>query len=189
VKDTVAPVIEKEGVRLFDREGKELGAVAAATARSEKDNRREKAVEREAPGKPVTLRGDVRIVVRAYDQMDGNAARRRLGLYQLGYQVLKRDGAPAPGFSAEPLLTISFESLPDDGRSAPVAYARGSKSGATGETIFAYIVTNRVRDGEASEDYWHTAQLPEGDYILRIFVADFFGNRTTRDVPVRIAPS
>jgi sugar lactone lactonase YvrE len=181
VKDTVAPVIEKDGVRLFDREGHELNGAAS----SAKNSREEKAAARPGAGKAFAVRGDVRIVVRAYDQMDGNAARRRLGLYQLGYQVLKADGTPAPGF-AEPRLTISFESLPDDGRSAPVAYARGSKSGATGETIFAYIVTNVVRDREATEDYWHASQLPAGEYIVRVFVADFFGNRTTRDTLVRI---
>jgi hypothetical protein len=131
------------------------------------------------------VRGDVRVVVRAYDQMDGNAARRRLGLYRLGYQVLRTDGSPAPGFD-EPRLTVSFETLPDDVRAAPVAYAAGSKAGATGETVFAYIVTNTVRDRAAAEDYWHTAELPPGDYTLRVFAADFFGNRATRDVPVRV---
>jgi sugar lactone lactonase YvrE len=176
VRDAVAPVIEKDGVRLFDREGKELGARPVAGTEQQHG---------QANSETITVRGDVRIVVRAYDQMDGNAARRRLGLYQLGYQVLKKDGSPVPGFN-EPLVTISFENLPDDGRSAPVAYAEGSKSGATGETIFAYIVTNTVRDRAAAEDYWHTSQLPEGEYILRVFVADFFGNRTMRDVPVRI---
>lgn len=175
VKDTVAPVIEKDGVRLFDREGKEFGALSSA-----RNNGGGKSPEMSA-----MLQGDVRIVVRAYDQMDGNAARRRLGLYQLGYQVLKKDGSFAPGFN-EPHMTISFESLPDDGRSAPIAYARGSKAGATGETIFAYIITNIVRDREAREDYWHASQLPAGDYILRVIVADFFGNRTTRDVTVRV---
>lgn len=165
VKDTVAPILEKDGVRLFDREGKEFDARSS--------------------DKSITVSGDVRIVARAYDQMDGNAARRRLGLYQLGYQVLKTDGSPAPGF-AEPLVTISFENLPDEGRSTSLAYAAGSRSGATGETIFAYIVTNRVRDREAAEDYWHASQLPEGEYTLRVIASDFFGNRATRDIPVRI---
>jgi sugar lactone lactonase YvrE len=172
VKDTVAPVIEKDGVRLFDREGREFEALSSAK-------------NGKGASVPVTVRGDVRIVVRAYDQMDGNAARRRLGLYQLGYQVLKADGQPAQGFAA-PLVTISFESLPEDWRSAPIAYAAGSKSGATGETIFAYLVTNRVRDRAAAEDYWRASDLPEGEYILRVFAADFFGNRSTRDIPVRI---
>jgi len=127
----------------------------------------------------------VRIVVRAYDQMDGNAARRRLGLYRLGYQVLMSDGTPAPGF-AEPLTTISFESLPRDEDAAQLAYASGSRAGATGVTIFAYIVTNVVRDREAKADVWPTAKLAPGEYIVRVFAEDFFGNRATRDTPVRV---
>ncbi len=169
VKDTVEPVVLKGGVRLFDRGGRELDA----PPENEK-------------GAPVAVRGDVRVVVRAYDQMDGNAVRRRLGLYRLGYQVLKPDGSPAPGFG-EPRLTVSFETLPDDVRAAPLAYAEGSKSGATGETVFAYIVTNTVRDRAAEEDFWHTSELPPGDYTLRVFAEDFFGNRATRDVPVRVS--
>jgi hypothetical protein len=164
IKDTVAPTIEKDGVRFFDSAWRELRVKA-------KDER-------------LTLSGDVRIVVRAYDQMDGNSARRRLGLYRLGYQVLMADGTPAQGF-AEPLTTISFESLPRDESAAQLAYAEGSRSGATGETIFAYIVTNRVRDREARADIWPAAKLAPGDYIVRVFAEDFFGNRTTRDTPVR----
>ncbi|HEY0379081.1 MAG TPA: SMP-30/gluconolactonase/LRE family protein [Pyrinomonadaceae bacterium] len=170
VKDTVEPIIEKDGVRLFDREGRELNT----SAENKKGERA-----------PVVVRGDVRVVVRAYDQMDGNAARRRLGLYRLGYQVLRTDGGPAPGFDG-PRLTVSFENLPDDVRAAPVAYAAGSKSGATGETVFAYVVTNNVRDRAAQENFWHTTELPPGDYTLRVFAEDFFGNRATRDVPVRV---
>ena len=172
VKDTVAPVIEKDGVQLFDPAwGEFVGS-------SSKDSK-------PAAGNPIIVHGDVRIVVRAYDQMDGNAARRRLGLYQLGYQVFKSDGTPAQGF-AEPRWTISFESLPDDQRAAPLAYAVGSKANATGETIFAYIVTNIIRDRRAKEDFWHSSELPEGDYTLRVFAADFFGNKATKDLAVRV---
>jgi sugar lactone lactonase YvrE len=167
VKDTVKPVIEKDGVLFYDSAGRERVAPSDGT--------------------PVGVCGDMHVVVRAYDQMDGNAARRRLGLYRLGYQVLNADGSPAQDFS-EPRVTISFETLPDDTRAAPVAYAYGSKSGATGETVFAYVVTNRVRDREAVKDSWRTEALPDGDYVLRVFAEDFFGNRTTRDVPVRICP-
>src|SRR5205085_3489088 len=133
IKDTVAPVIEKDGVRLFDSAWREFGGNSSA-----KDSQA-------GEESPLIVRGDVRVTVRAYDQMDGNAARRRLGLYKLGYQVLGKDGSPAKGF-AEPLWTISFESLPDDDRAVPLVYAAGSKSGATGETIFSYIVTDQLRD-------------------------------------------
>lgn len=169
IKDTVAPTIEKNGVSFFDNTGREIRADA------KRDER-------------LTLEGDVRIVVRAYDQMDGNAARRRLGIYRLGYQVLAADGAPAPGF-AEPLVNISFESLPRDESAAQLAYAAGSRAGATGETIFAYIVTNIVRAREARADVWPASKLPAGDYTVRVFAEDFFGNRTTHDTPVRVINS
>jgi hypothetical protein len=174
IKDTVAPVIEKDGVRLFDSAWRRLDNLSSAQGD-----------KRAGENRPLVVHGDVRVVVRTYDQMDGNATRRRLGLYQLGYEVLNKDGSPARGF-AEPRWTISFESLPDDDRAAPLAYAAGSKSGATGETIFAYIVTNNVRDRLAREDFWHSSELPDGDYILRVFAADFFGNKTTQDVSVRV---
>src|ERR1051325_99901 len=173
VKDTVAPLIEKDGVRLFDRGWRELRAASAGSGQGDK-----------ASDQRITVDGDVRIVVRAYDQMDGNAARRRLGLYRLGYQILNADGSPAPQFD-QPLMNISFETLPVNRGSASLAYAEGSKSGARGETIFAYIITNVVRDRLSSEDFWHASALPAGDYTLRVFAEDFFGNRSTRDIPVR----
>ncbi len=169
IKDTVAPTIEKNGVSFFDKAWREIRSDSKSDAR-------------------LTLEGDVRIVVRAYDQMDGNAARRRLGIYRLGYQVLAADGAPAQGF-AEPLVNISFESLPRDESAAQLAYAAGSRAGATGETIFAYIVTNIVRDREARDAVWPASKLPAGDYTVRVFAEDFFGNRTTHDTPVRIVDS
>ena len=164
VKDTVAPTVEG-GVALLDREYRSFGGTGG--------------------GGRVAVRGDVRVVVRAYDRMDGNAERRRLGLYRLGYQVLAADGTPAENF-AEPLVTISFDTLPDDSRTAHLAYAEGSRSGHTGPTVFAYLVTNFVRDRAAREAFWETAKLAPGDYTLRVFAEDFFGNRTTRDVPVRV---
>ena len=167
IKDTVAPTIDEDGMRLFDLSWHELRADG-------KDAR-------------IEIAGDVRIVVRAYDQMDGNASRRRLGIYRLGYQVLASDGTtPAPGF-AEPRVTIVFESLPIDENAAQLAYASGSRSGASGETIFAYIVTNIVSGTEAKDSSLSVSMLPAGDYTLRVFAEDFFGNRTTRDRNVRVA--
>ena len=176
IRDTVAPTIEKDGVLLLNRNGESFTAASLS----------EKEKPRGETAAPQSVSGDVRIVVRAYDQMDGNAARRRLGLYRLGYQILNADRAPAPGYN-EPQMNISFESLPDDPFAARVAYAPGSQSGYTGQTVFAYVVTNRVRDRAASEDYWNASALPSGDYIVRVFAEDFFGNRTTRDIPVKVS--
>jgi len=118
-----------------------------------------------------------------------NAERRRLGLYKLGYQVLKADGSPAPGFN-EPRINILFNRLPGDRAATKIAYA--AESGITvygsATTRFLYEVTNTVRDGRAFPGVWDTSQLPKGDYILRIIAADYSGNEAQqgRDVPVTV---
>nr|MBA2341113.1 hypothetical protein [Pyrinomonadaceae bacterium] len=59
-------------------------------------------------------------------------------------------------------------------------------AGYSPDTVFAYIVTNNVRDEKAEDDFWHSSQLASGDYIVRVFAEDFFGNRNTQDVSVRV---
>jgi hypothetical protein len=142
--------------------------------------------EEKQPGRPlVVASGRARIIVRAYDQMNGNATYRRLGPYRLGYQVLTAAGQPSSGFSAR-RETIVFERLPRDPTAVVGVYARGSQSGYEGPTIFAYLVTNEMRDGETREGFWDSTELAAGNYIVRVFVADFFGNETRRDVPVKV---
>jgi sugar lactone lactonase YvrE len=167
-KDTIAPTIEKDGIQLFDVSGARL---------TEKQDQR------------LLVRGQVRIVVDAFDRNDMNPDRRRLGLYKLGYQVLNAEGMPAPGFN-EPRINILFNRLPGDREATKVAYADesgitvyGSKS-----TRFLYEVTNTVKDGRAAPGVWDTAQLPKGDYVLRIIAADYSGNEAQagRDILVRI---
>lgn len=166
--DHVPPTIRRNGVRLFDRTGRRF---------SRRVNRR------------LVVRGPVQVVVDAYDQVDGNLARRRLGLYRLGYQVLHPDGTPAPGFEV-PRITIEFDRLPSDRAAPHLAYAEGSGITVYGNPItrFRYIVTNIVRGGIARPDTWDTSELPPGDYILRILAADHAGNVATarRDVDVTV---
>jgi sugar lactone lactonase YvrE len=159
--DTVAPTIE--GVRLFNEQG-ELTA--------EKD-------------KPVQVSGKVQFIVRAFDQVDGNAGYRRLGVYQVGYQLLGQDGAPLPDFK-EPRFNLVFHRLPEDWSAARIAYAAPSQAGYTGKTIFDYVATNVVRDGLAREEMLDTTKLPNGDYVLRAVVEDFSRNRTTKDLRITI---
>jgi hypothetical protein len=123
------------------------------------------------------LSGKTRIIVRAFDRMDGNAERRRLGVFALGYQIFQADKSPL----TEEKTTISFAEMPD-GDFVRMVYAMGSKSGATGETIFNYIVTNEVRGNFAREDFFDAAGLEKGNYILRVFAADYFGNKATKDI-------
>jgi hypothetical protein len=167
--DTIAPRIVRGGVLLFSEDGTPL--------------------RRRARGR-LLVSGRVRIVVDAYDQVNGNLARRRLGLYRLGYQVLHRDGTPTPGFLA-PRETIRFDRILDTRPDAPaIVYAEGSGipfySG--GRTRFLYNVTSTFIDGLAEPGSWDTTLLPPGDYTLRILAADFSGNEAVanRDVPITI---
>jgi sugar lactone lactonase YvrE len=168
-KDTRPPQIGRDGIMLFDESGKRL---------------EEKRGERLVVG-----RGRVRVVVEALDQVDGNAARRRLGLYRLGYQLLRADGQPAPGFD-EPRFQIFFDRLPPQREAVKLAYADASGITVYGssETRFFYEVTNTVRGGNARPGFWDTSQMPAGDYTLRVSAADFAGNEATqnRDLAVRI---
>ncbi len=129
----------------------------------------------------ITLRDQTRIVVRAYDQADGNSERRRLGVFKLGFEVLKPDGSAV----SDTKWTIVFDRLPSPA-SISMAYANGSKSGATGETIFNYIVTNAVSSDEFREDIFDAAALGNGIYTLRVFAADYFGNTSSKDLSFEV---
>ncbi|MBS1797932.1 MAG: hypothetical protein JSS81_29195 [Acidobacteria bacterium] len=159
VSDKIAPVIE--AVRLTDENWHEI-ETPPGSAR-------------------ITLNGKTRVVLKAYDRMDGNAERRRLGVFQIGYQILKDGGNPV----SEPKWTIRFDRLPEPG-AVRLVYAAGSKSGATGETIFNYIATNEVHGNVAREDFLDAAQLEKGDYVLRVFAADYSGNTASKDVAITV---
>ena len=125
----------------------------------------------------------------AWDQVDGNERRRRLGLYTLGYQVLNRDGSPAPGFET-PRNTIRFDRVATGSDAARMIYAAGSGIPFYGRrsTRLLYVVTNTLSGGVASMGAWDTGELPPGDYTLRIFAADMRGNvaSANRDVAVTV---
>jgi sugar lactone lactonase YvrE len=121
--------------------------------------------------------GPLSIVVEAWDQMDGNEARRKLGLYRVGYQILDGLGHPLPGFE-QPRVTIEFNRLPPDQESVTVAYADRSGITVYGNAVtrFRYLVTNTVRDGRAQPGSWDPAALLPGQYTIRAFAMDFAGN-------------
>jgi hypothetical protein len=121
--------------------------------------------------------GDLNIVVDAFDQMDGNQARRRLGLYALGYQILHADGSPAAGFE-QPRMTITFNRLAQDDEAVKLAYWADSGITVHGSTStrFLYTVSNYVHDGTARLGGWNPAGLAAGNYELRVVARDFAGN-------------
>lgn len=138
-------------------------------------------VETTLPPGRIQLAGKTRVVMRAYDQVDGNNGRRRLGIYQAGYQVLRTDNSPVSDIQ----WTIRFDRLPA-ANSIRLVYADGSKSGATGETIFNYIVTDRVDGDDYREDYFDPAALAPGEYVLRVLAADYFGNTSHSDIQFEV---
>jgi sugar lactone lactonase YvrE len=166
-KDTVAPTIEKieivsQPALLASRTGGgELGTLG-----EKRDGR-------------LLISGDVAVVVTAYDRVDGNSENRKLGLYRIGYQLVGADGTPVRGFE-EPLINIEFNRLPAEGSAALSVYAAGSGVSAYGTpTRFRYIVTNRVRDGEARDGLLRTSNLAPGNYTIRVIAEDYAGNRAS----------
>ena len=65
-------------------------------------------------------------------------------------------------------------------------YAPGSKSGATGETVFNYIATNTVNGDGAAEGFIDPAALDAGTYTLEVFAADYFGNTTSKTASIEV---
>ncbi len=133
--------------------------------------------------RPTSISERARIIVRAYDQVDGNPKRRRLGVYRLGYQLLRADGSPEIGFE-QPRYNVVFDRLPFNPDLIKFVYAEGSQSGYQGQTIFEYFVTNIARGGQAREDFLDSTQLAPGNYTLRVLAEDFFGNQAQRDTPI-----
>lgn len=169
-EDHVPPTIVRGGIRLF----REDGSPVTARARGR-----------------VVVDGKLRVVVEAWDQVDGNEARRRLGLYEMGYQVLTAAGNAVPGFEA-PRRTLRFDRLQPGSEAPRVVYASGSGIPFYGRrsTRLLYVVTNSLRDGTAAVGEWDAGALPPGDYVLRVFAGDAAGNvaSANTDLAVTVAP-
>jgi sugar lactone lactonase YvrE/murein DD-endopeptidase MepM/ murein hydrolase activator NlpD len=170
-EDAVRPTIAAGGIRLYDDTWKPFAP-----------QRR----------KPPVVWGRIRIVVDAWDQADGNRPNRRLGLYSLGYQILKGDGTAVPGFE-QPRETIEFDRLTVQPDAPRLVYAPGSGIPfyRGRRTRFLYIVTDTFRAGAAAEGFWDTSSLAPGTYVVRIHARDVRGNEAiaNRDLKVVVEPS
>lgn len=131
--------------------------------------------------------GAVDIVVEAWDHVDGNLPRRRLGLYSLGYQVLTRDGHPLPGYAA-PATTLVFDRFPADDAATRVIYApeSGETVHGSARTRFLYMATNTLHEGGVREGHWDVSTLAPGNYILHVVASDWSGNTAVRGTNVPI---
>lgn len=131
-------------------------------------------------GRLLLPRAELQLVVDAWDQVDGNQARRRLGLYSLGWQLLQADGRPLPLPGQEqPQVPLSFMRLPAMPQAAKLLYAPDSGITVHGsaETHFRYLLPGLGAEGQPTPGRWSTGNLPAGDYLLRIVARDFAGNQ------------
>jgi len=160
VTDTIAPVIEETAI--YDENWQPIET-------------------KSADGRNI-LTGKVRIVVRAFDRIDGNPERRRLGVFRLGYLLMKSEH----WIRGDVSWTINFDRNPSP-EAVKFAYAPQSKSGPTGETIFRYIVTNNVNGSSFSEGFFDPNGLEPGKWVVRVFAADYFGNTSAKDINFEVS--
>jgi len=167
-EDTIPPVIVRGGISI-------IGSDHVPFARTRRRT---------------VVHGRIRVVVDAWDQVNGNLPRRRLGLYRLGYQILDASGAPVAGFET-PRETIRFDRRPFDEAAATTIYGSGSGIPVYGSrrTRFLYAVTSTLHDGVAADGWFDTSVLAPGNYTLRILAADASGNEAqrNRDLPFTVA--
>ncbi len=188
--DTIAPRIQS--IVLLADGGKRLGAPREKPVRKVKGKKVREEAAPATPARRVKIPrsvGEVDIVVDAWDQMDGNLARRRLGLYKLGFQLLREDGTPAPGYE-QPRITQVYDRLPRNPEAVKLVYAASSGITVYGSkaTHFAYMLNNTLADGQAAPGTWDVSGIAPGNYTLRIYAADYAGNVATegRDLPIAI---
>ncbi|KRG72721.1 gluconolaconase [Stenotrophomonas terrae] len=119
----------------------------------------------------------LQLVVEAWDQVDNNLPRRRLGLYSLGYQILDGNGRALSGYE-QPRTNIIFNRMPPQRDAVKQAYAADSGITVHGSssTRFRYVLTNTVRDGLLAGGALQLAELQPGNYTIRISAKDFSGN-------------
>jgi sugar lactone lactonase YvrE len=169
LEDTIAPNIRS--VTLSDASGKRLKEMAG--------------------GRLLVRRslGEVQIVVDAFDQMNGVQARRRLGLYKLGYQLLDAEGEVIPGME-QPVITQLYDRIPRNREAVKLAYMEGSGITVHGnaETRFAYAINNSLMHGKLTPGAWKVGALDPGKYTLRITAEDYAGNAAVkgRDLAITI---
>ena len=169
LEDTIAPKIQS--VTLSDAGGKRLKEMAG--------------------GRLLVRRslGEVQIVVDAFDQMEGVQARRRLGLYKLGYQLLNAEGEVIPGME-QPVITQLYDRIPRNREAVKLAYMEGSGITVHGnaETRFAYAINNSLMHGKLTPGAWKVGALDPGKYTLRITAEDYAGNAAVkgRDLAITV---
>jgi hypothetical protein len=110
------------------------------------------------------------LLAEAWDQVDGNEARRRLGLYALSWQLFDTLGRPLVGFE-QPHEAIRFDALPPDEDAVERLYTPGSGITIQGSKVTRFVYRLGM-----------LPSLPAGAYRLRVTVRDYSGNEASKDL-------
>lgn len=93
------------------------------------------------------------------------------------------------GFEA-PRITQVYDRLPREHEAVKLVYADSSGITVYGSkaTRFAYAVSNTLQDGVALPGSWQVDGLAPGDYLLRIYAADYAGQEAQegRDLAITV---
>jgi sugar lactone lactonase YvrE len=119
----------------------------------------------------------------ALGQRTPNAERRTTNM-----QTAPRGARPTA--DAPWAVTQEFDRMRRDADAARQVYASGSGIPVYGasRTRFLYVATTSYHDGIATEGFWDTTSVAPGEHVLRVFVRDFSGNTTSRDLRVVVVP-
>ena len=165
--DTIPPTIAPRGIELMDLSGQPIKARQRGR---------------------LVVSTPVRIVVDAWDRVDGNAASRRLG-------VRARLSGARIGWSSSGRLRHAADDGSDSiacrptprPRSRSTQPAAAFHSTARDAHASSYVVTSGLDEsGRVVDVPWDASALPPGDYVLRVIVKDAGGNRAIAGRDVKI---
>jgi len=117
--------------------------------------------------------GKVDIVARLYDRTDNGSYGGNNGIYLAGYQIFDSTGAVPVSAAYTP---YQFDVRPGN------AYVKNVYFPGSDLSTYIYILTNRI----TGNNYWNTAALTPGKYIVRVYTEDTRNNRREFDQPVEV---
>ncbi len=102
------------------------------------------------------------------------------GTYKIGYKILSADTATVVFEPPNNGVRFQFDTKPDNAHVNTVYFRPLSST-----TSHVYQVTNNV----TGDNFWNTAALPAGEYVVMVFAEDTRSNTDTVYVPVEITES
>ena len=136
---------------------------------------------------PHRLHGNVEIMVRAHGQYGPDPIHQRRGIYKLGYHIMSADTSEFVYSPPDDGLRYQFDRKPLNSHVNRVFVREYS----TNRIHFYYVTggngASRINESlRVPPGHLSTEQIPDGDYILKIFAEDTRRNADTIYVPVSI---